>query len=317
MQPRLTRRRAFAVLAGLGAMAKGARAAAAPVFEWRGTALGADATLLFANADRSRAEQAMTSILAEIDRLESIFSLHLADSEISRLNRDAILRDPSLDMRALLDRCHTLHRATEGLFDPTVQIIWEYRRGEAERGNDRGGPVPARVLSNVGYHRLVVGPDRIEMPLGAAITLNGIAQGYITDRVAELLRHRGWSDVLIDLGETLALEGRSFDVEIRDSDRRIPLRNAALATSSAAPMPASQTAILPHIFHPRTGTAAARTGSTVTVRHPSATVADALSTALTLTDPGDATMARRILARFPHAKTWITRPQTGDVITED
>ena len=49
-----------------------------------------------------------------------------------------------------------------------------------------------------------------------AVTLNGIAQGYITDRVADLLRAEGLEKVMIDLGEIRTLgdhpEGRPWRV---------------------------------------------------------------------------------------------------------
>ena len=42
----------------------------------------------------------------------------------------------------------------------------------------------------VDYRNLSVATQRIEFArLGMAITLNGIAQGYITDRVSDLLRN--------------------------------------------------------------------------------------------------------------------------------
>ena len=34
-----------------------------------------------------------------------------------------------------------------------------------------------------------------------AITLNGIAQGFITDRIADLLRNEGFEQAVVDLGE--------------------------------------------------------------------------------------------------------------------
>lgn len=303
MKPRLTRRRAFAVLAGLGAMAGGLRAQDVTTLEWRGTALGADATLIFANADRQRCELALASVLPEIDRLERIFSLFLESSEISRLNKFGTLRDPSFDLQALLTQSLIMHRATEGLFDPTVQAIWEFRR--AGSVGDGEIPVPPDVLALVGFERIAITPAGIVLPPGMSITLNGIAQGYITDRIADILRNRGWRDVLIDLGETRALEGGPFDVAIRETQQRVALSNAALATSSSAPLPFGSGQLLPHLFHPKSGRAASF-WRTATVQHPSASVADALSTALMLSGPDDPHTSERILSRFPAAKTWIT-----------
>ena len=40
---------------------------------------------------------------------------------------------------------------------------------------------------------------------GMQLTLNGIAQGYITDGIAGLLKRNGFGDVLVHLGESHAM----------------------------------------------------------------------------------------------------------------
>ena len=77
------------------------------------------------------------------------------------------------------------------------------------------------------------------------IALNGIAQGYITDRVADLLRKEGLDDVLVDLGEIRGLgrhaDGRPWTVGLKDplEPARIvdtlTLENRALASSAGSP----------------------------------------------------------------------------------
>lgn len=314
MTAKLTRRRALAVLAGMGLAAHGVRAARAPVLEWRGTALGADATLVFASADRAAAEDALAACLDEIERLEQIFSLHRDLSEISLLNARERLQQPSFDMQALLSRSIEMHRATEGLFDPTVQAIWKFRKDQAEGNADENDAPPGDVLDKVGLEQIAIMPDGVALRAGMSITLNGIAQGYITDRVADILHGRGWRDVLIDLGETRALDGRAFDVLIRDSGRRLALSNGALATSSSAPLTVGASGSLPHLFHPQSGAPASREWSTVTVAHPSATVADALSTALMLCGGDGVERARRIVSRFSAARAWIARPDRDELV---
>ncbi len=316
METRLSRRRALAVIAGLGAAAamSGANAAREPLLEWRGTALGADATLVFAAADQVRAEEAIAASLAEVERLERIFSLHLARSEICHLNEHGVLRHPSLDMRNLLLQARALHRATEGLFDPTVQVIWDRIRSGIDADRTREGRVPSHLVERIGFEHVEIDSDRIALPAGVSITLNGIAQGYITDRVADVLRQRGWRNVLIDLGETRALAGNSFDVAIGGGSTRLALRDAALASSSAAPLPVGSTGLVSHVFDPRTGTPASTRWATVSVRHASATIADALSTALLLTDTGKAGAAGRIVSRFPGTTAWFTAPGRADVV---
>lgn len=317
MKPKLTRRRALAVLAGMGLAAHGARASGAsraPVLEWRGTALGADATLVFANANKEKAADALAACLAEIDRLERIFSLHLDGSEISQLNAQGYLDQPSFDMQALLTQSLRMHYSTDGLFDPTVQAIWNFCHHQALSRGDANFSPSRDVLEKVGCKSISIGADRVVLKPGMSITLNGIAQGYITDRVADILHRRGWKDVLIDLGETRVLEGQSFDVELGESGRKIPISNGALATSSSAPLPFGAMGELPHLFNPQSGVVASREWSAVSVAHASAAVADGLSTALILCGGDDLHPARRILSRFPGVRAWITRSDRTELI---
>jgi FAD:protein FMN transferase len=54
-----------------------------------------------------------------------------------------------------------------------------------------------------------VASDRIALGRpGMKLTLNGIAQGYVTDRVAALLAAAGLENVLLDLGEVRGAGGR-------------------------------------------------------------------------------------------------------------
>jgi thiamine biosynthesis lipoprotein len=163
-----------------------------------------------------------------------------------------------------------LARRTDGAFDPTVQPLWSE------------GP---KALPRVGWQGLEVTGQRIRFSRpGMAVTLNGIAQGYVTDRVADLLRRRGYDHVLVNLGETRALsprpDGLPWRVAADPTATPQALTEGALATSE----PAASA-----IVDPRTG-AAAHSWSRVTVACPTAMVADGLSTALCVLPRDTATL---------------------------
>ncbi|WP_038946776.1 FAD:protein FMN transferase, partial [Bradyrhizobium genomosp. III] len=125
----LTRRRFIrisAAAAGLGALSTGhpARAEVAPV-TWRGTMLGAVATMEIHDEDRSRAERLISLACAEARRLERLFSLYLNDSTLVALNRTGVLIDPAAEMVDLLATSQHYSTLTGGLFDVTVQPLWD------------------------------------------------------------------------------------------------------------------------------------------------------------------------------------------------
>ncbi len=278
-----TRRRALRILVAAAAASVAPRSASSQT-EWRGTALGADVSISFADAEGAATQAAVAEILLEIERLEAVFSLQRGDSELSRLNAASRLESPSPDLLNVLSIARMAHAATLGRFDPTVQPLWRFfvdwyarDRGRARPGDE--DLAAARAL--VGFGRIRASAAAIELPVGAALTLNGIAQGYITDRASALLRRAGFRRVLVDLGETRALDGRAdgdaWRVGLPDG-RRVALQDGALATSAGAATRFADNGDH-HIFDPVDGRPARR-WDWLAVAHKSAAVADALSTGL-------------------------------------
>ncbi|NHX28111.1 FAD:protein FMN transferase, partial [Escherichia coli] len=114
----LTRRR-FLTIASAACLVSPARADQA--YRWTGTALGAKAQIVLDHPDAQvLARQAM----AEIDRLEDIFSLYRPGSEITRLNAQGALEAPSFELLECLATARRVYQVSEGLFDPTVQPLW-------------------------------------------------------------------------------------------------------------------------------------------------------------------------------------------------
>lgn len=290
-----------------------------PVRVWRGVALGADASLSIAHPDPAEADRLIALSLEEVARLERVFSLYRADSALRRLNRDGVLDSPPADLVRLLSEATAAARNTGGAFDPTVQPLWQLYAGHFERPDaDPAGPPEgairaARVLVDV--RALRVEPDRIAFAAGGmAVTLNGIAQGYITDRVTERLKAEGLEHVLVDMGELRALghhpSGRPWTVGLADPgnpDRTtatVELTDGAMATSGGYGTRFDAAGRFTHLFDPASGTCAAQ-WLAVTVQAPDATTADALSTALSVV-PADRVPA--ILAAYPGVTARFTHP---------
>ena len=152
-----------------------------------------------------------------------------------------------------------------------------------------------------------------------AVTLNGIAQGYVTDRVAERLKAEGMDRVLVDMGEIRALghhpAGRPWTVGLTDPANEartmetLDVADVAVATSGGYGTLFDPAGRFTHLFDPANG-GCAREWLAVTVLAPDATTADALSTALSVV-PED--RARTILNRFPGVSARFTR-RDGSVL---
>jgi thiamine biosynthesis lipoprotein len=290
--------RIVAAAAGLGWIGAPARGATeGQVVTWRGTALGAAAEMQILHPDRRAAVRLIERAVDEVARLERIFSLYRRDSALVSLNRAGALAAPPPELVELLRMSDAYHRLTGGAFDPSVQPLWtlyaEHFAGDA----DAAGPSSAAIeatLDRIGWGNVLVSPDRIALRRGMALTLNGIAQGYITDRVVDLLRGSGIDRSFVDLGEARALgprpDGAPWNIGIADPSapdrvrQTIAVTGQAVATSGAYGFRFDAAGRYNHLLDPRTGASPARYAS-VTVVLPTATAADALSTAFSLMPP--------------------------------
>ena len=320
-----TRRRFVAIAAaaaGLPFAALRAGAETANLHRWSGIALGAAAEIVLYDPDATRARQLIARCVEEIDRLEDVFSLYRPESAIRRLNRDGRLAAPPLELVALLAEARTYSERTDGIFDVTVQPLWNvYSAHFARPDANRQGPSEAehaRAQALVDHRAVDIEPGEVRFAQqGMAITLNGIAQGYITDRVAALLQDAGMGDVLLDIGEVRALgrhpDGRPWRVGIRHAAepeiiaRTVTLTDRAVATSAGIASVFEPSGRHHHLFDPATGRPAQAAGQ-VSVIAPRATVADALSTALAVSPPAQ---AATFAARFPEIEVLTDGPQSA------
>lgn len=290
IQPQPSRRRVLRVLAAGAAAAALAPSAfaEAPLTHWRGYALGAEAALTIRDSDRRRAAAVLQACVAEIARIEEVFSLHRRTSALVQLNDAGVLAEPPPELVEVLSYAAQVSELSEGAFDVTVQPLWNLYTA-AQRDPRRLAAAVEEVRTRIGWRRLKCSIDRIAFQSpGMAATLNGIAQGYATDRIADLLRRHGFRHVLVNLGEFRGLgerePGRPWRVGIGLPDGAgladvMELSGGAVATSSPYGTAWDMTANRHHLFDPRTGRSA-RSWSSVSVIAGTAMQADALSTAI-------------------------------------
>lgn len=283
---RLIPRRRFLALTACALMPLSSHAAT-----WSGTGLGAALSLRLVGGTPAQTTHAFRRVAQEITRIEAMASLH-RPSALTRLNRDGHLAYPSQDLIDLLGLAGQVHAATGGVFDPTVQPLYLALSA---------GLPPDRHL--IGWERVQINTAEIRLDRGQALTLNGIAQGWAADRIAQILHDEGFANALIDMGEVQALglreSGTPWRAQIAGPDgiplAEIGLSDRALATSSPYGTRIG-TAGLPHILGPQGQNPV---WTTVSVSAPKAALADALSTAFCLmTQP----QIEQALSLFPQAR---------------
>jgi thiamine biosynthesis lipoprotein len=324
----ISRRQALRIFAAalappVGFLALRGFSAGYAVETWQGESMGGLANLTLWHPRPEFARHTIARLRTEIERLETVFSLYQPDSEISRLNQMGTLVGPSSDLVAVLQEAQLIADVSGGAFDPMVQPLWTlYESHFRGRADVMSGPTQRQIdatLTLVDFTAVDASKRRITFSRpGMKATLNGIAQGYITDRIADLLRQEGFDHAMVEVGETRALgeaiDGQPFPIALRDPsspgtvNRTVDIVDEALSVSGGYGTRFGVSASH-HIFQPATGLSA-NSLLDATVIAPRAVWADALSTAIYVAGES---AARALLAAYPNAHAFVTRPD-GSVL---
>lgn len=183
----------------------------------------------------AEASAAIAAAFHEIQLIHDVMSFHQADSDVSRLNRDAHRASVTVNARTIevLDAALTLSAASGGVFDMCVapRLV---DAGTLPSLTDTAPPDFGATWRDVELNA-EEGAVRFNRPLW--IDLGGIAKGYAVDRALALLRASGAERACVNAGGDLAMFGpRAEPVQLRAPDAPVlVVSNAALASSEATP----------------------------------------------------------------------------------
>ena len=231
--------------------------------------LGTFVTITVYGENRDALNAAVSAAFEEFRRIDSLMSIHRADSELSRLNARAASEPvvASPDLFRVIAKAQEIAGQTEGGFDITIRpladlwgFIWkEYRLPtESELG---------AVLGRVNYRLVHLDAEQRAVHFlapGVSLDLGGIAKGYAVDCAIEKLRSIGVTNALVKAGGDLRVIGvppgkTNWFVQLEDPRKEgrrteVPLRDAALSTSGNYENYFEIDSVrYSHILNPRTG----------------------------------------------------------------
>lgn len=255
-------------------------------------ALGTTVTLTAFHQDPEVAEAAILRAFEALGRVESVMSLYRPDSQLCELNRTGRLERPDPSLVQVLKQAQALSAQTDGVFDVTVQPLWDLYYGASQNETLPGAAAIAAARAKVDWRNLEISADGLRLRGdGTAVTLNGIAQGFAADVVKQVLVEGGIEHALIDTGEIDSLGSHAqkdqWSVAIkhpRDPGASLGiagLKGRSLATSGDYETTFDAGFRHHHLLDPRTGDSPVELSS-VSVAAPTGLQADALSTAVFL-----------------------------------
>lgn len=239
------------------------------------------------------------NILAEVDRQ---FSTYRGDSDTVRFNalpagRCQVMPDPVLELVRVGEQ---LSSQSEGSFDLTVEPLlnlWGFGP-QAREEKVPSTEALAEVQQRVGYTHLRIDGDQLCKDAAVEVDFNSIAAGYAVDTIAAKLEEQGIHNYLAEVTGELKAAGRKLDgspwhiaLEEPRHDQQVAQKIIAVdgygvSTSGDYRNYFQQNGRrYSHTFDARAGAPVLHTLASVTVIHPSALMADGLSTLLLILGP--------------------------------
>ena len=258
------------------------------------TQLGTAVTVTVMHTDSTEGRALVDGAFAEIERSERVLSRYRGQSPVARLNRDGIIRAAPPELVHVLLRAREYARLSGGAFDITVAPVLNlYVRRFREGLPEPSEAEVARASALVGWRDVSVDGTTVAFTRrGMAVTLDGIAKGYVVDRGVAALVDRGADRVIVQAGGDASSGGMSdepWPVAIQDPHNPggmlgvIELRGS-IASSGDYMQAFTPERHLNHIIDPRTGRSPEQSSGT-SVLAPTALDADAASTAAFVLGP--------------------------------
>lgn len=231
--------------------------------------------------DLEKGNQDITKVIQVLDAM--IFNLdhRQPGSPLWLLNLEGEITSPPGDLVEVLTLADEISQKTDGALDVTIKPALDlYSRNQ---------DVPPQVMQLVDYRLLDVSDNFISFPdPEMAVTLDGIAKGWIVDQVSAKFNSLGYTSNLVEAGGDLYLAGKSAGMDSWRVGLRHPRdphqnmfsgQDLGLASSGDDQHSFSGDFKHHHILDPRLGFSPGELSS-VTVSAPSAAEADGLSTAI-------------------------------------
>ncbi|MFN8027980.1 MAG: FAD:protein FMN transferase [Acidimicrobiia bacterium] len=251
---------------------------------------------------RRVAREAADRALAEIERLEQVFSLFRTDSELNRWKRDEVPM-PSDEMSAVMRVALAVQLESANAFNPLAGALTEVWRAAEAAGRLPDPDDLARVCEAIRSPRYEIDASGRPVRTGdcTGLNLHALAKGWIVDRAAEAAWGDGAFDaVLVNAsGDLRHLGAVAVEVGIenplRPYEGEPPLLTVAVAGAGLATSGRARQGFridgrwYGHVVDPRTGRTVDDVAS-VTVVAPEAATADATATVIGVESP-DAALA--------------------------
>ena len=234
------------------------------------------------DGDKSLLEKAKN----KINEIHNTYNAYDENSEVSLLNTK---NEINPDNNEIYLKAKEFFYATEGLFDPTVKPLTNLWNINGENPKVPEDETIAQTLKLVNGENLVI-DEKISLENNASIDLGGIAKGYATDKIVEMLKKEGAKKFVLNLGGNIYAYSpeKAVSIGIQEPFAQrgellftVKVNDKAVVSSGIYERYFEENGeIYHHIFDTKTGYPAKSGISQVTIVGKDATMCDAFSTAI-------------------------------------
>lgn len=239
-------------------------------------------------------QKLFNELFDEIQSMESRYSRYMEDSEVSRINNNpGTYVSVSDDTFELIEKSLYFSSISNGLYDVSIGPLVDLW------GISRENPkVPSQAeidsaKEKIDYRKIMINKENKTVSIAGGMSLDtgAIAKGFITDRLAAVLREKNIDSAILNLGGNLYLHGSKPDGSLWTIGIRDPfgMQGDYIATVSLKDMSIVTSGIYErffeedgkryhHILNPKTGYPEDNELASVSVISPSSTMCDGLST---------------------------------------
>jgi thiamine biosynthesis lipoprotein len=266
------------------------------VFKKKKSLLGSPFEISVVANDSVQADFYTELAISELKRIENLISDWIPTTQISLVNQNAGITPVKVDKEVfeLVDRAMKISKLTDGAFDisyASMDKIWKFD------GSMKSMPTAENIkksVEKVGYENIILNEKDTTIFLknpGMKLGLGGIGQGYIADKIKEVLKANGCIAGLVNVSGDINTwgkqpDGKDWTVGIVNPLNKnkvfatFPLNDSAVETSGSYEKYVTFNGKrYSHIIDPRTGYPASGIVS-VSVFAKQTELADALATGI-------------------------------------
>lgn len=183
------------------------------IFKKEQSLLGSPFEITVVATDSVQAKLYTDLAISEVKRIENLVSDWIPTTQISQVNQNAGIKPIKVDQEVfdLVERAIKISKLTSGAFDisyASMDKIWKFDGSMKQMPTEEA---IKKSVEKVGYQNIILNPTDKTIFLknkGMKLGLGGIAQGYIADKIKEVLQEKRCTSGLVNVSGDINTWGK-------------------------------------------------------------------------------------------------------------